>query len=185
MFDWNDLRFLLAVARDGSTIAAARSLSVNQSTVQRRLAELERRLGQPVAERQTDGYRLTPFGETLMSHATEVERAALALQQQVELARHDLSGVVRVTCPEPMIGRLTHSAPLERFHARYPGLRVEFVMSDRYIDLRDRADAHLAHPYAAAVAARAARGRVLRPHGRRDRLAAAHHHRMTRGRCDA
>jgi DNA-binding transcriptional LysR family regulator len=137
MFDWNDLRFLLAVARDGSTIAAARSLGVNQSTVQRRLAELERRLGQPVAERRADGYRLTPFGETLMPHATEVERAVLALQQQVDLARRDLSGVVRVTCPEPMVGRLTHSAPLERFRARYPRLSVEFVMSDRYIDLRD------------------------------------------------
>ena len=61
MFDWNDLRFLLAVARDGSTIAAARSLGVNQSTVQRRLVELERRLGQPLAERQAGGYRLTPF----------------------------------------------------------------------------------------------------------------------------
>ena len=120
MFDWNDLRFLLAVARDGSTIAAARSLGVNQSTVQRRLAALERRLGQPVAERGADGYRLTSFGETLVPYAREVERAVLSLQQKVDTSRRDLSGVVRVTCPEPMVGRLTHSAPLERFHARYP-----------------------------------------------------------------
>lgn len=137
MFDWNDLRFLLAVARDGSTIAAARALGVNQSTVQRRLAELERRLGQPLAERQASGYRLTPFGQALLPHAAEVERAVLALQQRVEEARRDLSGVVRVTCPEPMVGRLTHSAPLQRFRERYPQLQVEFVMSDRYVDLRD------------------------------------------------
>lgn len=137
MFDWNDLRFLLAVSRDGSTIAAARSLGVNQSTVQRRLAELERHLGQPIAERQPSGYRLTPFGAALLPHATEVERAVLALQQRVDEARRDLSGVVRVTCPEPMIGRLTHSAPLERFRVRYPQLQLEFVMSDRYVDLRD------------------------------------------------
>ena len=137
MFDWNDLRFLLAVARDGSTIAAARSLGVNQSTVQRRLAELERRLGQPLAGRQASGYRLTPFGEALLPQAAEVERAVLALQQRVDEARRDLSGVVRVTCPEPMVGRLTHSAPLQRFRERYPQLRVEFVMSDRFVDLRD------------------------------------------------
>ncbi|MCW5659288.1 MAG: LysR family transcriptional regulator [Burkholderiaceae bacterium] len=137
MFDWNDLRYLLAVARDGSTIAAARSLGVNQSTVQRRLAELERRLGQPVAERQAGGYRLTAFGAALLPHATEVERAVLAVQRRMDDARRDLSGVVRVTCPEPMVGRLTHSAPLERFRQRYPQLHLEFVMSDRYVDLRD------------------------------------------------
>src|SRR5690606_23320066 len=45
MFDWNDLRYCLAVARHGSTIAAAKALNVTQSTVQRRLRELERPLG--------------------------------------------------------------------------------------------------------------------------------------------
>jgi DNA-binding transcriptional LysR family regulator len=44
MFDWNDLKYLLAVAREGSTLAAAKSLRVNQSTVQRRLMVLERQL---------------------------------------------------------------------------------------------------------------------------------------------
>ena len=45
MFDWNDLKYLLAVARHRSTLAASRALGVNQSTVQRRLMELERRIG--------------------------------------------------------------------------------------------------------------------------------------------
>jgi len=40
VFDWSDLKVLLAVAEHRSTLAAARSLRVNQSTVQRRLAEL-------------------------------------------------------------------------------------------------------------------------------------------------
>jgi DNA-binding transcriptional LysR family regulator len=49
-----------------------------------------------------------------------------------DLAR-DRAGVIRVTCPEPIVQRMT---PLiERFHARHPKLRVEFVMSDRYLDL--------------------------------------------------
>ncbi|MES2959059.1 MAG: LysR family transcriptional regulator, partial [Pseudomonadota bacterium] len=42
-FDWDDLKHLLAVARHGSTLAAGRALGVDQSTVQRRLVELERR----------------------------------------------------------------------------------------------------------------------------------------------
>ena len=51
MFDWNDLRYFIAVAREGSTIAAAGSLKVNQSTVQRRLAALEEKLGRKLVER--------------------------------------------------------------------------------------------------------------------------------------
>jgi DNA-binding transcriptional LysR family regulator len=40
-----------------------------------------------------------------------------------------------VTCPEPLVYRITQSSLLDRFHTRYPGLRVEFVMSDKYLDL--------------------------------------------------
>jgi len=59
MFDWDDLRFFLAVARHHSTLAAGRELKVNQSTVQRRLTELERRIGRPLVKRHPTGYRLT------------------------------------------------------------------------------------------------------------------------------
>jgi DNA-binding transcriptional LysR family regulator len=45
MFDWNDLKFFLAVARQGSTLAASRSLRVSQATVSRRIALLEEVLG--------------------------------------------------------------------------------------------------------------------------------------------
>lgn len=135
MFDWGDLRYLLAVAQHGSTLAAGRALKVDQSTVQRRLAELERCLGQQLVRREAGGYRLTEFGQALLPHAQRVADAVAALQQQVESERRAAVGVVRVTCPEPIVARLGASGLIERFHARYPGLRVEFVMSDRYVDL--------------------------------------------------
>ena len=74
MFDWNDLRYFLAVARQGSTLAAARALKMNQSTVQRRLAELERRLGRKLFTREPSGYRLTELGKEMLPHAERVER---------------------------------------------------------------------------------------------------------------
>ncbi|MDP3762346.1 MAG: LysR family transcriptional regulator [Ramlibacter sp.] len=135
MFDWDDLRHFLAVASSGSTTAAARLLGVDQSTVQRRLAELERRLGQPLAERHPAGYRLTPFGEQLLPHARRVEESVLALEDVVRSCARELTGVVRVTCPEPIVYRLSKSPLLERFRARHPHLQVEFLMSDRYLDL--------------------------------------------------
>lgn len=134
-FDWDDLKHLLAVARHGSTLAAGRALGMDQSTVQRRLAELERRLGQPLVRRQPSGYRLTPFGEALLPSAERIEHAVIAFEQQIATAAAEVAGIVRVTCPEPIVYRLTQSPLLDRFHARHPSLQVHFVMSDRYVDL--------------------------------------------------
>jgi DNA-binding transcriptional LysR family regulator len=52
MFDWDDIKYFLAVSRAGSTLAAAKSLRVNQSTVHRRLQELEKRLGSELVKRR-------------------------------------------------------------------------------------------------------------------------------------
>ena len=66
MLDWNDLRYFLAVTREGSTLAAGRVLRTSQTTVARRVAALERALGLPLFERRQAGYVLTPAGEELI-----------------------------------------------------------------------------------------------------------------------
>src|SRR5687768_16554444 len=135
MFDWNDLRYFLAVVRHGSTVAAARALGMNQSTVQRRLAELERRIGRPLVTRRPSGYGLTELGREMVAPAERIEQAVLAFEQQLTASTRDASGVLRVACPEPIVYRITQSKLLERFQAKHPDLRIEFVMSDKYIDL--------------------------------------------------
>ena len=136
MFDWDDLKHFLAVARHGSTTAAGRATRVDQSTVQRRLTELERRIGQALVERHPTGTRLTPYGQQLLAHAQAVEQNILALEQFIQSSARELTGVIRMTCPEPIVSRIMRSPLLERLSARHPGLRVEFVMSDHYVDLR-------------------------------------------------
>ncbi len=143
MFDWDDLKPFLAVARQGSTIAAARILGIDQSTVQRRLGALERGIGYPLVRRLPTGYRLTAFGESLLVEAQRVEEAVLALQQRIEAFQHDLAGIVRVTCPEPLVFRMATAGLLDRFHERYPAIDVQFVMSDKYVDL-ERGEADVA-----------------------------------------
>ena len=135
MFDWNDLRYFLAVAHNRSTLAAGRALKLSQSTVQRRLSELERRIGRKLVKRHATGYRLTDFGREMLPYAERIEESVLAFERQLDESRRDAVGVIRVTCPEPIVSRITQSALLERFHARHPGLRVELVMSDKYLDL--------------------------------------------------
>jgi DNA-binding transcriptional LysR family regulator len=135
MFDWNDLRHFLAIARYGSTLAAARALRVSQSTVHRRMDELERQVGRQLVTRNPTGYKLTELGEDLVAYAIRVEEAALAFQRRVAAVDTNLTGAVRVTCPEPVGIRLMQSTLLAKFSERYPGLRVEFVMSDKLRDL--------------------------------------------------
>jgi molybdate transport repressor ModE-like protein len=73
MLEWDDLKYFLAFARAGSMQAAAKALGVNQSTVKRRLAELEEHLGQRLLERHRGGYRLTDLGRELRPAAEAVE----------------------------------------------------------------------------------------------------------------
>jgi DNA-binding transcriptional LysR family regulator len=143
MFDWNDLKYLVALAEHGSTLAAARALQVNASTVQRRLLELEERIGQPLVRRESTGYHLTDYGRELIPLAQRVAEAVSGLEMHVQAKRHELVGIIRVTCPEPLAHRITKTQLLDRFHARHPGLRVEWVMSDKYLDIA-RGDADVA-----------------------------------------
>jgi DNA-binding transcriptional LysR family regulator len=134
MLDWNDLRYFLAVARNGSMLAAARALNVNQSTVQRRLAVLEEGVGGKLIERHPTGYRLTDLGQKMLSHAEGVENAVAAFERAVKSSETELAGTVRVTCAESEMYRLL-GAPLERFRDKYAGLRVELVITDKFVDL--------------------------------------------------
>lgn len=135
VFDWDDLKHFLAVARHGSTLAGSRALGVDQSTVQRRLTALEQRLGKALVKRHPTGYRLTAFGQEMLLHAQRVESTMVAFEHAANAARDATTGIVRVTCPEPIVKRLAASSLLARFHAKNPGLRVEFVISDRYVDV--------------------------------------------------
>ena len=99
MFEWSDVRYFLAVARNGSTVAAAKALKTSQSTVQRRLVELEHRLGRPLVKRTPAGYRLTEFGQEMLPYAERVEQAARAMEQHRGTLERAEVGIIRLTCP--------------------------------------------------------------------------------------
>src|ERR1035441_457620 len=70
---WNDLQFVLAVARLGSFLKAARVLETNQSTVARRIQRLEFALGTKIFDRHAHGMELTPPGQVLFDKAVAME----------------------------------------------------------------------------------------------------------------
>lgn len=134
-FDWNDLRYFLAVVRHGSTLAAAKAMRTSQSTVHRRLLALEQRLGRSLVRRHPTGYRLTELGSLMVTHAERVEVAALSFERQLAAADESPAGIVRVTCPEALGARLMQSPLIERFSSRYPALRLELLINNKPLDL--------------------------------------------------
>lgn len=95
--DWDDLRTFLAIARHGTLSAAARSLSVTQPTMGRRLAAMEGRTGARLLQRLPGGYALTPLGETVLGNAERIEAEVLAAERTITGKDIALEGVVRLT----------------------------------------------------------------------------------------
>jgi len=140
MYDWGDLKVFIAVARKGSTLAAARELGVNQTTVARRIAALETALGTRLFDRHQEGYRLSECGRQILAQAERVEIEAETLGRLVAQRKRDLSGVVRVTTPE-IYANLWLTPWLVAFMELYPDIKVEVVATDQRLDLmRGEAD---------------------------------------------
>ena len=133
MLDWNDLQYFLAVAREGSTLAAGRSLRVSQTTVARRIAALEQALGFPLFEKRQAGYALTSTGEQLLDRARQVQTAADAFTEAAAAEKRDTSGTVRITTQE--IFMLLLAPMLRELHERHPEIMIELDDSQDFRDL--------------------------------------------------
>ena len=95
MIDWDDVRYFLAVARGGSVRAAAAHLGVNHSTVLRRIAQLEERLGAHMFEKLPSGYRLTAAGEEVRELANQMEASSHQLETRLAGWRRRFCGELR------------------------------------------------------------------------------------------
>lgn len=134
--DWNDLRYFLAVARNGGLTPAAAALRTSASTVSRHIDAMEARLGVRLFLRQQRGYVLTDQGSSLFTHVAEVERAMQAVERS-SAAAGEIAGQVKLAAPESLANFLV--APhLPEFARRHPQLRVELVVSRHLADLSRR-----------------------------------------------
>ncbi len=135
--NWDDIRFLLAIQRGRTLSAAARQLGVNQTTVARRLAALERDLGTRLFDRVDRDHVATSAGEGLLAHAERVEAEALALERAVTDGNSTLSGAVRVTAvPGFMVNFLLPR--LGQFRQRYPDILLELIDASANLSLTQR-----------------------------------------------
>jgi DNA-binding transcriptional LysR family regulator len=136
MFDWNDLRYFLELARQGRLAPAAKRLEVDHSTVGRRIAELEKALDAKLFDRTPTGFALTEAGQRLLARAEAMEAAASAIAENVGQAAAP-GGSVRLATMEGLAS--FYLAPrLAEFHASHPGITVELIISTQLLSLTKR-----------------------------------------------
>jgi DNA-binding transcriptional LysR family regulator len=134
--DWDDLRVVLAVARQGSLSGAARYLRITHSTVFRRLAVIEQTLGVRLFERFRDGYITTPAGEATALLAERLADEIAELERQLSGQDMRPSGTVRIATADtiwPLVCK--HVA---EFRARHPEIVPEFTIASAMANLTRR-----------------------------------------------
>lgn len=137
MIDWDDVRFFLAVARQGSVRSAAERLGVNHATVLRRIAQLEDRLGTQIFERLPSGYRLTDAGEEIVEFADQMQQSSQQLETRVFGRDQSVRGLLRVTLPPPLAAHLL-MPDFAEFVRLYPGIEMEILSSGELANLTNR-----------------------------------------------
>lgn len=136
LLDWDDLRVLLSVVRRGSFLAAAGELGMAVSTVSRRVAQLERRTGQALVERRSDGAHVTPAGRELTELAQRMELDVAAALRGATSGAKALKGTIRLTVGDGFTRLLMDC--VAAFSTRHPQVDFEFVVESRTVDLRKR-----------------------------------------------
>ncbi|GGG39676.1 transcriptional regulator [Caldovatus sediminis] len=136
MFDWDDLKFFLEVARQGRLGPAARQLRVDIATVSRRVAELERAFGTKLFERTAEGFELTAAARHLLPHAEAIEAHTRAMAEAAGPGRR-ASGRVRLATMEGIASQYL-ARRLPALRETHPDLLVELVTSPALFNLTRR-----------------------------------------------
>jgi DNA-binding transcriptional LysR family regulator len=136
-YDWDDLQLLLVLSRRGSLKAAAAELSVNISTVARRLDAFEEAIGQHLFDRTSDGSYPTAAAEQLLPFAESMEKAAMGASHAIDGFEAEPEGNVRIAAPPGLVDHFLAGAIAELL-ALHPRLTIELLSSIAYADLTRR-----------------------------------------------
>lgn len=137
--DWENLKFFLAVAREGTLAGAGRVLGVKHSTVLRRIAVLEEGLGLKLFDRHPNGYMLTAAGREMLEEAAPVEEDLVALERRLSGRDLRLTGTVRLATLGALVPWIGDA--LAEFRTLHPGIRAEVAISPATVSLaRHEAD---------------------------------------------
>ena len=136
-WNWQNLKFFLALARGTTLGKAAETIGSNPTTVFRRVRAFEEEITARLFVSTPQGYRLTPAGEALFQEAAAVEEKMDALGQKIGGLDNQIRGEVRLTTTDSLA--LTVLPPILRaFKSRYPAVNLSLNISARFFNLTKR-----------------------------------------------
>ncbi|NBS78117.1 MAG: LysR family transcriptional regulator, partial [Betaproteobacteria bacterium] len=129
--NWEDLKIFLTVYRAGNIAGAAKKLKLDDSTISRRIAQLEVYLGNKLFERTRNGMIQTKFAQEIINQLTKVE---LGIEGLNEIVTHEknISGTVRIAMMEG-IGSLYLAHKFAPFFHDNPNIKIELVTSPNFV----------------------------------------------------
>lgn len=130
----NDLHFFVQAVENGSFSAAARLLGVPKSTVSKRVAELEGRLGARLIHRTSRSFSLTDLGRDFFQHARAAMIEAEMAESLVRTHLGEPSGTVRLTAAVPT-AQFVIAPHLPELARHYPKLQLFIHVTDRFVDI--------------------------------------------------
>ena len=135
--NWDDARVFLAVCRESTLRGAARVLSVDQTTVGRRITALEKSLSCTLFLRTSEGYALTAVGEAALQAVEKMEHSALELERRIQGLDDRLTGLVRVSTTDSLAIDFLIPA-IAHLHQQHPDVRVQLDASTQILSLSKR-----------------------------------------------
>ena len=134
--NWDDIKFVKALAAARTLEAAGTDMHVAPSTVFRRLNRIEKELGLNLFTRDRRGYHLTTAGEEMARLAEDMDLRVAETARK--LARHDLSpsGMVRLTTTDTLAPLVIDHLP--ELQASHPEIRLELVVNSNRLSLGRR-----------------------------------------------
>ncbi|UQR66640.1 LysR family transcriptional regulator [Bradyrhizobium sp. C-145] len=135
--NWDDVRIFLAIYRAGTLVGAGLALGVDQTTVGRRLAALEKRLGSILFLRTNAGYVLTASGEEALRAGEAMERLAVSFEHRSVGSDARVAGDVRVTTTDSLAIDFVIPA-IDRVRIDHPDIRVILTTTTKLLDLGRR-----------------------------------------------
>lgn len=138
--DWEDLKTVMYLVKDGSLSEAARSLGINYTTVARRISRIETAFGQILFQRLPEGYVATEAGKSVANAAQEMQAHSNGLIRSLTAAQDKLTGPLTVTAPQALVA--THLARvLQQMKTEHPQIDLIVRATNVTLDLnRPEAD---------------------------------------------
>ncbi|WP_234497356.1 LysR family transcriptional regulator [Vibrio maritimus] len=136
-FNWDDLKYYLAVVRAGTLRGGAESIGVNHTTLTRRLSLMEERIGSRLFDRSKQGLVLTQIGEELLPYAQRAEEEMTAAARMIIGKDSDPTGTVYVSMPHGM-AMTSLMDDLALFSQRYPDIHLNLQFGNSIANLHRR-----------------------------------------------